>query len=521
MSDSKNLVRQIVLSGTPGDKRALFGFDSKTPRGKILKKFKLFARGNYPRYFKGKDAPFHDEMILNLIGSYYGQNYLNIAFRGSAKTTIKKLFDTFVLLNDRDGFRKYMKVLTKDGKNSKQVVTDVYNLIIEVRHIYGNVFESEGDIKREETMSSFTMKSGRKYAAGTVGQTQRGHIQDAYRPDWVWFDDVEDRESIASMVITQGIIDKCSEAIDGLAKNGSYTITANYISDQGTIQWFKNKPSVKTQITPILDEDSGEPTWSLYTLEEVQRIKGDADDFYGEYMCDPQRSENKFFDINRIEADMKRCTAPKLVREGVRYWAEYNPTHRYGQASDHSDGVGLDANTLAGFDFTTGELVYTYANNKIAPDLAAQHFASVGATFGYCIYAPEVNNKCGGIVITTIRNLEYPNIYQRIKDDSRVITQVKKLGWETNKKTKRNMIFDFKKAYNAGLIKIYDIDVLKEMKAYTNDDLSEDTVSLITRHFDLLMSVIIAWQMRDEFIEEDDYEKQTQEYENSPAINWM
>jgi hypothetical protein len=338
------------------------------------------------------------------------------------------------------------------------------------------------------------MKNGRKYSAGTVGQTQRGHIQDAYRPDFLGFDDVEDRDSIRSMGITQGIINKCSEAIDGLSKNGSYMVNGNYISDQGTIEWFKNKHSVHTQLTPILDGE-GKPTWDLYSAEDVERIRRDADDFFGEYMCDPKRSENKFFDVNRIEADMKKCREPIKESAGVKYWIEYLPHHRYGQGSDHSDGIGLDSNTLAGFDYTTGELAYTYANNEIQPDLSAYEFARVGREYGNCLYAPEINNKCGGIVITTLKTIGYSNLYKQIKEDKQDTLHTDKLGWETNSSTKRTMLFEFKKDYNDGLIKIYDINVLKEMKAYTNNDLAE-TGGLITRHFDLLISCLIAWAMR-------------------------
>ena len=153
MKNSKEFIQNIILKGTPEEKRELYGFDSTTPHRIILKKFKYFTRGNYPRYFKAPSPPCHDEWMLNIIRAYYGEiNYLNIASRGLAKTTLKKLFDTFVLLNDKDNFRKYMKVLTKDLKNSKQIVTNVYNLIVEVKHIYGDVFEKEGDTKREETM---------------------------------------------------------------------------------------------------------------------------------------------------------------------------------------------------------------------------------------------------------------------------------------------------------------------------------------------------------------------------------
>ncbi len=170
---SKELIKNILINGTPAEKQEVFGFSIEESNEKILLKYKLFARSCFPRYFQNTDAPFHDVMITNYIKSYKGEcNGIEIAFRGAAKTTLKKLFDVFYLLNDKESHRKYIKVLTKDGKNSKQIVTDVYNLLVEVKDIYGNVFETNKDIKREETMSSFTLASGVKYSAGTVGQTE-------------------------------------------------------------------------------------------------------------------------------------------------------------------------------------------------------------------------------------------------------------------------------------------------------------------------------------------------------------
>jgi hypothetical protein len=279
-----------ILKGTDNEaKLNLFSFDSSNSAEEIYRKYILFSRSQYPRYFKTKSAPFHKDMIINEINSYLGiakkGNYLNIAFRGSSKTTGKKLFVVFALLNDVEHRRKYMKVLTRDLKNAKQVVTDVFNLILEVEPIYGNKFEQKTEKKTEKTMSSFTMTTGVKLTAGTVGQTQRGHVQDAYRPDWVWFDDIEDSESIQSDVITQGIIRKVDETIQGLAFDGNWTCTANYISDIGVIEHLKKKDCV-VQITPLLDE-KGDPTWSRYSPEKVASIRANADDFYGEYMCDP------------------------------------------------------------------------------------------------------------------------------------------------------------------------------------------------------------------------------------------
>lgn len=495
-STNSSKIKQLILEGTPEERMAVFSFNENTPNEKILLKFKLFARSNLFRYFKSKSAPFHDEMVLNMIKSYRGENYVNIAFRGSSKTTLAKLFLVFVLLNDENNFRKYIKILSRDIKNPKQIVTDVFNMCLELRPIYGNVFEKEGEKKREERMDSFTMKSGVKVTAGTVGQSQRGNIQDAFRPDWLILDDIEDRESVSSLTITEGIISRIDEAITGLAKGGSWTMLGNYISEYGSVQWFLDKTSRNAQITPIAVD--GVPTWDIYSPEEIEQLKKDSEDFYGEYMCDPSRSEGKFFDIERIEADMKRCKPPMYTVGGAKYWGAYQSHHRYGIGADTSEGVGQDSSALANFDFVTGELVTSYHSNVISPELFAYEIARVGHEYGDCIVAPEMNSMSGGIVVTTLKAI-YNNIFRHTDRTKVRETESPKLGWHTNSRSKPQMFMEFRRDYNDGIVHIYDMDVLKEMKSYSNLDLADE--SKITRHFDLLMAVVIAWQMRNEIAE--------------------
>lgn len=283
--ESKQFLKQIAIEGTPEEKKALFQFDSDTPNEKVLKKFKYFARSCYPHYFTHNSAPFHDEMVLNYIQSYRGvQNGIEIAFRGAAKTSYLKLFVSFVILNDQSHTRRFLKVLSRDLKNATSFVTDVYNNIVFVTDIYGDVFEKEGDIKREERMGSFTTKDKVKLMAGTVGQAQRGHLQDAYRPDWVLFEDIEDRESISSIIMTEGIIRRCDEAITGLSFEGNFHVNANYISDAGVVQWFLDKPSILKHIVPIINKN-GEPLWDRYTPEKLENEKAKTDDWAGEYLC--------------------------------------------------------------------------------------------------------------------------------------------------------------------------------------------------------------------------------------------
>lgn len=505
----------LIKTGTDEEILAFFAFDKTEDRKIIAFKFQYWAYKVFPRYYQSEPADFHTTFIFNMLAAYYGDNnYLNLGFRGCAKTTYSKLFLTYVLLNDIDHTRKYIKVLTRNFGNAKQMVTDIFNMIVETKPLYGNVMAKSKDTKREETMASFTTVDNVKLLAGTIGMTQRGHLQDAYRPDFLVFDDVEDRESIQSLTTTESTIWRIDEAIQGLSNDGSYMVNGNYISDEGVIQWFLNKPQIVADKIAILDEN-GEPTWpARYTKEKIAKIKDDADDFYGEYMCDPSRADTMFFDRARVDADIATVKQPTVESAGVKYWGEYQPHHRYGIGADTSEGIGRDANTFALFDFGThpndiGVLVGTYFNNRIPPDLFGHELVRVGREFGNCIIAPE-NNNTGHATIAAMRG--YPSIYSERKEGQRSLKVSQTLGWRTTKKSKPQMLFEFRKDYNDGLIKIYDLNVLKEMRSYTTSDLQDVKVGMITRHFDLLMAVCIAWQMRkyaqvnyfDDEIEEDE-----------------
>jgi hypothetical protein len=156
-----------------------------------------------------------------------------------------------------------------------------------------------------------------------------------------------------------------------------------------------------------------------------------------------------------------------------------------------------------------GTLVATYFNNNIPPDLFGHELMRVGREFGNCILAPEANNT-GHATLAAIRG--YNNIFTQRDDSKRALRVTEKLGWRTTRKSKPQMFFDFRKDYNDGLIKIYDKNVLKEMRSFTTMDLTDTSVGIVTRHFDLLMAVVIGWQMRkyaavmyteSEYIEED------------------
>lgn len=493
--EDKDYIRNVIINGTPEEKLAIYQFDNSISPEELALRFNLFVVGNFVRYYQDDSAPFHKEMIEHYAASYLKkENYLNIGFRGCAKTSLKKLFDVYVLLNDASHSRKFIKVMTKDIKNSKQIVTDVYNMIVEVDWLYGDPFEKEGKKKQEETMIAFTLKDGRRYAGGTVGQTQRGQVQDAYRPDWVWFEDIEDSATIKSMVQTQSIIEKSDEAIQGMSDDGNYVVTANYISEEGTVQWYKNK-KIQTQIIPIIDKE-GTPTWGKYSKEKIISIKDDSEDWEGDYLCDPTSGKDKFFNVDQIKADIERTIDPIKVINDVKVWEEYSPQYKYAIGADTAEGVGRDANAFVMFNFSNNTVVSTFYSNEIPPDMLGYELARHGRLYGECLVAPELNNT-GHATIAALQADNYGNIYRDTIIDTVTHQETKKLGFSTTRKTKPVIWFDFKKDYESGIIKIHDKELLEEMLHYTKADFNERTTGIITRHFDLLTAAVIGWHMKE------------------------
>lgn len=501
-----NLIKEIIDSGNAGELLALFSFD-EVDVTKLVLKFNLWSRYHFPQFFESPDAPFHKEIDENNAKAYLGiiDSFANLGFRGCAKTTRTKLFTAFVIANDLLHRRKYLKVLSQDGGNSKQFVTDVYNLLIDtrVKTLHPEIFEKT-DTKREETMSSFTTATGVKLLADTVGSTQRGQIQDESRPDWVIFDDFETRQSLRSAVVTKSIWDNMEEARNGLAKNGVTLYLGNYLSERGNVHKIVAKQSETNVVLNIPIIKDGVPTWSArYSKEDIDKIKKNAEDFEGEYLGEPSKSKDVIFDRDKL--DSMKWIEPIKEIAGQKIYKKYDPSHRYAAGADVAGGVGLDSSTSVFIDFSTipAQVVATYANNEIKPDIFGDELCRQGERFGESLLAPEKNNH-GHATIGRLKQI-YPieQIYETEAKEVRAIgtvgQQSREFGWETNGLTKPRMLFSLSKAIENGHLELNDKDLIAECRSYTRNDLmdAEVDVRLTTRHFDLLIACAIAWQMKD------------------------
>ena len=372
MESQNQEILNLLARNNKQEIKALFSFDRYNTENETIFKFNLWSRYFFPNYFTSIDAPFHREIdIYNLKAYRESFSFVDVAFRGAAKTARTKLFIAYCIANDLEHSRKYFKVLSEDGTNARQITTDIYNMLVNwrVKELYSEIFEKTS-AKREETMSSFTTTTGIKILADTVGTEQRGAIQEAARPDFIWFEDFENRTTLRSATKTRSIWENMEEARTALAVGGSCIYTCNYISEMGNVHTLVTKTgsNKKVLIIPVLEK--GLSTWpERYTLEAINQMRQDDDDFEGERLCQPSASKDIFFDRESLEKQIIK--QPIRVIAGFKIFREFNASHRYGSGHDVSEGVGLDSSSCCfiDFDINPAQVVATFHNNLIKPDI--------------------------------------------------------------------------------------------------------------------------------------------------------
>lgn len=160
----------------------------------------------------------------------------------------------------------------------------------------------------------------------------------------------------------------------------------------------------------------------------------------------------------------------------------------------------MDSSTSVFIDFYTlpAKVVATYKSNTIKPDVFGHEIIRECELFGNPVCAVE-NNKFD-MAIGVLKHRGYDKIYFTEIKETRAgfPPTTRTYGWNTNTMSKPKMLFDLKKAVEDGHLELSDPDLIAELRSYTRDDLMDrdEDVRLTTRHFDLLISCAIAYQMR-------------------------
>ena len=514
-------IGKLMLNGTRGHRYEICRRD-----------FIYFAVYYFPQYFSHQIPTFHYEMYddCNRLAAGKLNEVAWIIFREAAKTSIAKMFLCYLICH---GLKRYINVDSYDKANSEAILFDVTvalqtnpRLISDYGHLYHKKPQkdalSEAKMKR---IGNFITENGIKVEAFSTQESTRGRLFKEYRPDFFLIDDFENNQTKDSYPKIHRIKEHLNELRSGLPVNAGVLYLGNYITEGGAVEYvmdaMKRSPENCRLRLVNAELPDGSPSWPAkyartdaeaaevnltiqdprkrkISLESRKKSLGAAT-YQSEMMNNPAHGGDKVFDRAIIDSLIKNAREPSKEIAGLKVWYDFNPSHRYAIGADTAKGIGKDANASVIIDFSTvpNRVVATYQNNLMAPDIFGYELKRQGDLYGQPLIAPE-NANTGYATLTVLKKV-YPTmrIFVPVKDEKVKGNLADEYGWDTNSATKPEMIYQLKRAVEDGLLIIFDVDLLNELKYYGQKDLvTMKLVDGMTRHYDKLIACAIAWMMR-------------------------
>ena len=504
-----------------------------------------FAVIYFPHFFKSLVPDFHRRWykLFKFLDPGTKQRFtflILMAFRESAKTSLAKIKIVHDICYER---KKLISYVCYEKDASKAALYDIAvwlqtnKLLIED---FGQLFYSkdiENKQAQQKSIGNFVTSNGVRVMAKSIRQSTRGNVFDADRPDCYVLDDFENNLTKKSAVVTRKVIDFIKELMTGLSVDAEVIILCNKISDTGSVQWLldtahNNKEFATEDVPVIVDGKSVWPSkftltddeaeefnekienpkkWakSLESLKRTMNADGRAT-FEQEMLNQPLVEGDRFFDVKKIDARLKVLKEKEYQGEDIEKpnyfsqdgdWKRWHETKVDGGddivvAADVSEGYGIDSSVIQVMNVTKGIQIAEYESNRCPVGILAALMKDEGEKADNCLICPE-RNSIGVGVIENLKSLDYWEIY-REKFIDKITEQVThKYGFHTNGKTKSTLLFDFKRDFELGLIEINSIPLLREMRAFTNNSVAYKNFDPeASNHFDRVMAICIAWQMR-------------------------
>lgn len=502
-----------------------------------------FVISYFPQLFKFEIPNFHWRWyeLLNFFDpkseSYFTYLIL-VAFRDSAKTTLAKIKIVRDICYKR---KKLIGYICYEKDKSGEALFDIATWLQTNKLIlndFGDLFQSaEYDDKRPEkkTINNFVTSNGVRVTAFSIRQSVRGRVFDMERPDCYVIDDFENNLTKKSAVMTKKVIGFMKELMTGLSAGAEVVFLCNKISDSGSVQWLidtghKNPDFRKSEVAVIHKGKSNWPAKFVMTDEEAKEINATKQDpgkfvksleslkrtmnadntktFEQEMLNQPHVEGDRFFDTEKIDLrikvlkeinwqdqDPKKPNYRKVEGDWIRFGV-FDPEHTNVISADVSEGFGNDSSVIEDFDMTEGAQIAEYESDHCDPSVLGGYMVEEGKQAGYCLLIPE-RNSIGNTTIKAIKDLDYINIFREKSIDHITNKPIQKFGYHTNSKTKPLMLFEFKRDFEAGMINIKSIRLLREMRSFTNNDVTFKSFDPeASNHFDRVMAACIAWQGR-------------------------
>lgn len=214
--------------------------------------------------------------------------------------------------------------------------------------------------------------------------------------------------------------------------------------------------------------------------------------------------KSSYFDKSLINYRIQNDTEQPIKEfQDWKIYENYNPKHRYAIGADPAEGIGRDHAAAVLIDFAhrlpnyqiVPKVIATYKSNRTDPLEFAHILSDMGHMYGQAIIAPERNNH-GHTVIGKLKEI-YGTIYKQVVKDHIDDKEVDRYGWLTTSATKPTLLSELRSAVHNNELIIPDIDLLNELLNYGDDDYKRiKNDPTVTNHFDMVMALAIAWEMR-------------------------
>lgn len=520
----------ILLAGTKDQRLYLCSLDPK-----------YFALYYFTEYFTFKSPPFHYDLFDDVRRLLDFNDPLLEAvwevYREGAKTSIAKIaFITWAICFKK---REYINVDSYDKGNSEALLFDVTVSLQTNRRIindFGHLYyrkalkggdaddEDEADSKKVKRLGSFVTENDIKVEAFSTQQSTRGRLYKNKRPDCYLLDDFENLITIESFPIMGKIKSHIDELRAGLAPGACVLYLGNGLLEEGVVAYIKdllrkNPMSSMVREIPVVDiygtvswpdkyvktdaealmvnKEISDPKRRKISLETKRRQLGEAV-YEREMMNNPGIAGDYIFDREKIKRDILKCYEPIKTYGAMKLWFDVQPDHKYGIGADTAEGNGNDANASVVIDFSRfpNVVVGTFEDNRMRPNVFGLELSREGYYFNEAFVCPELNNT-GWATITTLQD-NYENIYTK-EDKTKVKNQQQnEYGLRKSPGNKHTIMSNFKTAYENGELEIFDKGLLIEMQHYTKNDLNRmNAEDGVTRHFDKIQAVALAWHVKE------------------------
>jgi hypothetical protein len=222
----------------------------------------------------------------------------------------------------------------------------------------------------------------------------------------------------------------------------------------------------------------------LNEAELRQEIEGQFELIAGSCLFDKPSLDRQLLECHdSVETRDNGVVIYRYPVVGVRYIAGADCAGD--SEGDSSDVIILDAQTGE-------EVAELYSGNSMPADVFARHAFNLLGEYDNPLFAPERNGTVGGIVITKLQELGYPNLYVDDKG---------KVGWYTTsnaippKVSRLTMLKEYEEAVRLRQTVIHSSDAIGEMSTFIMNKAGKYE-AMESCHDDRIMARAIAWQMR-------------------------